>query len=62
MTVPIRCMAVSRASTTAIWKIDSVSNGPEAKVVLSYVSADGEEGFPGELKVTAPPIRCNEAE
>jgi len=36
-----------------IWKIDSVSNGPEAKVVLSYVSADGEEGFPGELKVTA---------
>jgi aldose 1-epimerase len=36
-----------------IWKIDSVSNGPEAKVVLSYVSADGEEGFPGEMKVTA---------
>jgi aldose 1-epimerase len=36
-----------------MWKIDSVSNGPEAKVVLSYVSADGEEGFPGELKVTA---------
>lgn len=36
-----------------IWKIDSISNGPEARVVLSYVSADGEEGFPGELKVTA---------
>ena len=36
-----------------MWKIDSVSNGPEAKVVLSYASADGEEGFPGELKVTA---------
>ena len=35
-----------------MWKIDSVSSGPEAKVVLSYVSADGEEGFPGELKVT----------
>ena len=35
-----------------MWKIDSVSNGPEAKVVFSYVSADGEEGFPGELKVT----------
>jgi aldose 1-epimerase len=36
-----------------MWKIDSVSNGPQAKVVLSYVSADGEEGFPGEMKVTA---------
>ena len=36
-----------------VWKIDSISNGPEAKVVLSYVSADGEEGFPGEMKVTA---------
>jgi len=36
-----------------MWKIDSVSNGPEAKVVLSYVSADGEEGFSGEMKVTA---------
>lgn len=36
-----------------VWKIDSVSNGPEARVVLSYVSADGEEGFPGEMKVTA---------
>ena len=36
-----------------IWKIESISNGPEAKVVLSYVSADGEEGFPGEMKVTA---------
>jgi aldose 1-epimerase len=36
-----------------MWKIDSVSSGPEAKAVFSYVSADGEEGFPGELKVTA---------
>jgi aldose 1-epimerase len=36
-----------------IWKIESVVNGPEARVVLSYVSADGEEGFPGEMKVTA---------
>ncbi|MFI4958292.1 MAG: galactose-1-epimerase, partial [Lysobacterales bacterium] len=34
-----------------MWKIDSVSSGPDAKVVLSYVSADGEEGYPGELKV-----------
>ena len=36
-----------------MWKIDSVTSGPDAKVVLSYVSADGEEGFPGTLKVTA---------
>jgi aldose 1-epimerase len=36
-----------------MWKIETVSSGPEAKVVLSYVSADGEAGFPGELKVTA---------
>jgi aldose 1-epimerase len=35
------------------WKIDSVSSGPQATVVMSYVSADGEEGFPGELHVTA---------
>jgi aldose 1-epimerase len=35
-----------------MWKIDSVSSGADAKVVMSYVSADGEEGFPGELKVT----------
>ena len=36
-----------------VWKIDTVTSGPDAKAVFSYVSADGEEGFPGELKVTA---------
>jgi aldose 1-epimerase len=36
-----------------MWKIDSVTSGADAKVVFSYISADGEEGFPGELKVTA---------
>ena len=36
-----------------VWKIDSAASGADAKVVMSYVSADGEEGFPGELKVTA---------
>ena len=36
-----------------MWKIESVSSGPEAKVVLSYISADGEAGYPGELKVIA---------
>jgi aldose 1-epimerase len=43
----------TRGFDKRVWKIDSLSSGPEAKVVLSYVSADGEEGFPGELKVTA---------
>jgi aldose 1-epimerase len=36
-----------------MWKIDSVTSGPDARVVLSYVSADGEEGFPGQMRVTA---------
>ena len=31
------------------WKIVSVTSGPMASVVLSYVSADGEEGYPGKL-------------
>lgn len=43
----------TRGFDKRMWKIDSVSSGPEAKLVLSYVSADGEEGFPGEMKVTA---------
>src|ERR1700691_5772398 len=34
-----------------MWKIDTISNGPEAKVVMSYISADMEEGYPGELHV-----------
>ena len=35
-----------------LWKIDSVSSGSPAKVVMSYVSADMEEGYPGELHVS----------
>ncbi|MDF8332783.1 aldose epimerase family protein [Novosphingobium cyanobacteriorum] len=36
------------------WKIVSVKSGPVASVVLSWTSADGEEGYPGKLdtKVT----------
>jgi aldose 1-epimerase len=37
----------------AVWQVDSVKSGPPASVVLSYTSPDGEEGFPGTLKVTA---------
>jgi aldose 1-epimerase len=36
-----------------VWQIDSVKNGSPASVVLSYTSPDGEEGYPGTLKVTA---------
>jgi aldose 1-epimerase len=43
----------SKGFDKRIWKIESVASGPEAKAVLSYVSADGEEGYPGELHVTA---------
>lgn len=36
-----------------VWNIDSVAGGPEARVVMSHVSPDGEGGYPGELKFTA---------
>jgi aldose 1-epimerase len=36
-----------------LWSIDSVKSGSPASVVMSYVSPDGEEGYPGTLKVTA---------
>lgn len=36
-----------------LWTVESVSSGPAATVVLKYVSADGEEGYPGQLTVTA---------
>ncbi len=36
-----------------LWKVEKVTNGATASVVLSYTSADGEEGYPGALTVTA---------
>lgn len=36
-----------------VWSIDSVTTGSEARVVMSYVSPDGEGGYPGELRITA---------
>ncbi|WP_159714267.1 aldose epimerase family protein [Sphingomonas sp. AX6] len=36
-----------------VWTIRSVESGPTARVVLEYVSADGEGGYPGALTVTA---------
>ena len=35
-----------------VWTIDSVAAGPTARVVMSYTSPDGEEGYPGTLKAT----------
>jgi aldose 1-epimerase len=37
----------------AIWSIDSVQSGAVATVTFSYLSRDGEEGYPGNLRVTA---------
>lgn len=34
-----------------LWTIESVKSGPEASVTLSYISPDGEEGYPGTLTV-----------
>jgi aldose 1-epimerase len=36
-----------------VWQIDSAKSGSPASVVMSYTSPDGEEGYPGTLKVTA---------
>lgn len=36
-----------------VWKIESLHGGSTASVVMSYVSPDGEEGYPGTLRVTA---------
>lgn len=36
-----------------IWTIDSVHSGKSASAVLSYISPNGQEGYPGTLHVTA---------
>lgn len=42
-----------RGFDKAVWKIDSVKSGSPASVVMSHVSPDGDQGYPGTLKVTA---------
>lgn len=34
-----------------VWKVEQISESPETKIVFSYLSEDGEEGFPGNLRV-----------
>jgi aldose 1-epimerase len=36
-----------------IWTITKVASGPRASVTLAYVSPDGDQGFPGAVKVEA---------
>lgn len=36
-----------------VWKIESLHDGASASVVMLYLSADGEEGYPGTVHVTA---------
>jgi aldose 1-epimerase len=43
----------ARGFDKRVWKIDSVASGRSASVTMSYVSPDGEEGYPGTLHVTA---------
>ncbi|MGH8181297.1 MAG: aldose epimerase family protein [Steroidobacteraceae bacterium] len=43
----------TRGFDKRVWKIDSIRSGRSASVVMSYVSPDGEEGYPGTLRVTA---------
>lgn len=42
-----------RGFDKVLWTIDSIADGPSATAVMSYVSRDGEEGYPGTLRVTA---------
>jgi aldose 1-epimerase len=34
-----------------LWTISDVTSGPQASATFTYVSADGEEGYPGQLTV-----------
>jgi len=43
----------TRGFDKRIWKIDSIASGRSASVVMSYVSPDGEEGYPGTMHVAA---------
>ena len=35
-----------------LWNVDQVQDGDEPSIVFSYVSPDGDEGYPGKLEMT----------
>ncbi|MES2303046.1 MAG: aldose epimerase family protein [Pseudomonadota bacterium] len=41
----------TRGFDKVVWKVESISSGPSASVVLSHVSPDGDQGYPGALTV-----------
>ncbi len=47
---PMRCMAGWTASIASHWTVTAVGENPAPFVTLSYLSPDGEEGYPGTLK------------
>jgi aldose 1-epimerase len=42
-----------RGFDVVMWKIHAISTAPMPTLVLSYLSPDGDQGFPGELSVKA---------
>lgn len=41
-----------RGFDKVVWSVAEIASGPEASVRLTYVSPDGEEGYPGTLSVS----------
>ncbi len=41
-----------RGFDKVLWTVSEVRSGPEARATFTYVSPDGDEGFPGELTVS----------
>ena len=39
-----------RGFDKVLWKVESISSGPVAKLVLTHTSPDGDSGYPGTLK------------